>query len=54
LRFRLGAPVEPINQKENEDALTRLRAQLGDVAFELAWSKGATMSTEQAIVLVLS
>jgi hypothetical protein len=54
LRFRLGAPVEPINQKENEDALTRLRAQLGDVAFELAWSKGATMTTEQAIVLALS
>jgi len=54
LRTRIGAPIEQINQKENEDALTRLRAQLGDVAYELAWSKGATMTTEQAIALALS
>jgi predicted ATPase len=54
LRVRIGAPVEQINQKENEDALTRLRAQLGDVAFELAWSKGATLTTEQTITLALS
>jgi hypothetical protein len=51
LRFRLGAPIEHVNQKENEDALKRLRAQLGDVVFELEWTKGATMSTEQAIAL---
>ena len=54
LRARLGAPVEQTNQKANEDALTRLRAQLGDVVFELAWSKGATLTTEQAIALALS
>jgi tetratricopeptide (TPR) repeat protein len=54
LRIRIGAPIEQINQKENEDALTRLRAQLGDVAFEFAWAKGATMTTEQAIALALS
>ncbi len=54
LRVRLGAPVEQINQKENEDALTRLRAQLGDVVFELEWAKGATMTIEQAIALALS
>jgi tetratricopeptide (TPR) repeat protein len=53
LRVRIGAPVEQINQKENEDALTRLRAQLGDVVFELEWTKGATMTTEQAIALAL-
>jgi hypothetical protein len=51
LRARIGAPVEQINQKENEDALTRARARLGDVAYELAWSKGATLTTEQAIAL---
>jgi hypothetical protein len=34
--------------------LTRLRAQLGDVGFELEWAKGATMTTEQAIALALS
>jgi predicted ATPase len=54
LRARIGAPVEQINHKENENALTRLRAQLGDVVFELAWTKGATMTTEQAIALALS
>jgi len=54
LRIRIGAPLEQIEQKENVDALTRLRAQLGDVAFELAWAKGATMTTEQAIALALS
>jgi len=54
LRVRIGAPVEQINQKENEDALIRLRAQLGDVTFELAWAKGTTLTTEQAIALALS
>jgi hypothetical protein len=54
LRVRIGAPVEQINQKENEDALTRLRAQLGDVVFELEWAKGVHMTTEQAIALALS
>jgi len=54
LRFRIGAPIEQVNQKTNADALARLRAQLGDVAFELAWSKGAHLTTEQAIVLALS
>jgi predicted ATPase len=54
LRIRIGAPVEQVNQQANEDALTRLRAQLGDVVFELEWSKGATLTTEQAIALALS
>jgi hypothetical protein len=54
LRIRIGAPPEPINQNENVNALTRLRVQLGDVAYELAWAKGATMTTEQVIALALS
>jgi predicted ATPase/DNA-binding SARP family transcriptional activator len=54
LRVRLGAPVEQANQQANEDALTRLRAQLGNVVFELEWAKGATLTTEQAIALALS
>ena len=54
LRVRIGAPVEQIYQRENENALTRLRAQLGDVGYEMAWSKGTTMTTEQAIALALS
>jgi hypothetical protein len=54
LRVRIGAPLEPTSQKENVDALARARARLGDLAFELAWSKGTTMTTEQAIALALS
>jgi predicted ATPase/DNA-binding SARP family transcriptional activator len=54
LRVRIGAPIEQINQKENDAALTRLRAQLGDVVFELEWAKGVHMTTEQAIALALS
>ena len=54
LRIRIGAPLEQIERKENEDALMRLRTQLGDTMFELKWAKGATMTTEQAIALALS
>jgi predicted ATPase/DNA-binding SARP family transcriptional activator len=53
LRVRLGAPVDQVNQQANEEALMRLRAQLGDVLFELERAKGATMTTEQAIALAL-
>jgi predicted ATPase/DNA-binding SARP family transcriptional activator len=54
LRVRIRAPLEQIERKENEDALMRLRTQLGDTAFELEWAKGATMITEKAIALALS
>jgi cob(I)alamin adenosyltransferase len=54
LRTRIGAPIDQVNQQANTDVLTRLRIQLGDVAFEFAWTKGATMTTEQAIALALS
>jgi len=54
LRIRIGAPLEQVAQKHVMAVLTKVRAQLGDVAFELAWSKGATLTTEQAITLALS
>ncbi len=54
LRTRIGAPLEYIEQKDQVAALPRLRAQLGDVAFELACAKGAAMTTEQALALALS
>ncbi|HKZ77066.1 MAG TPA: hypothetical protein VJ124_01995, partial [Pyrinomonadaceae bacterium] len=54
LRVRIGAPLEQVAQKESTAALTRLRTRLGDIAFELAWAKGATLTTEQAIALALS
>lgn len=54
LRVRIGAPLEQVAQKHVTAILTRARARLGDVAFELAWAKGATMTTVQAIALALS
>ena len=55
LRVRIGAPARANkHRKKMTAALTRLRAQLGDIVFELEWSKGATMTTEQAIALALS
>jgi hypothetical protein len=54
LRVRIGAPVEQIKQKDYEDTLTSLRAQLGDTVFKLEWAKGVAMTTDQAITLALS
>ena len=54
LRIRIGAPLEQVAQKHVTAVLAGARARLGDVVFELAWSKGATMTTEQAIALALS
>jgi hypothetical protein len=39
LRNRIGAPLEQVAQKHSMAALTRLRARLGDVAFELEWAE---------------
>jgi tetratricopeptide (TPR) repeat protein len=54
LRIRIGAPLEQVAQKHVTAVLDSARNHLGDVAYELAWSKGATMTTEQAIALALS
>ena len=53
LRARIGAPLEQIVQKDAVAALARLRARLGEVAFELEWAKGVHLSTEQAIAIAL-
>jgi hypothetical protein len=51
LRTGIGAPVDQVNQQANADALTRLRARLGDIVFGLERAKGATITTEQALAL---
>jgi predicted ATPase/DNA-binding SARP family transcriptional activator len=53
LRNRIGAPLEQVAQKHVTAVLEKARAQLGDVAYELVWSKGAALTTEQAIALAL-
>jgi predicted ATPase len=54
LRVRIGAPLELVAQKHVTAVLASASAQLGQVAFEFAWAKGATLTTEQAIALALS
>jgi hypothetical protein len=54
LRIRIGPPLEQVAQKHVTAVLDRMRTRLGDVAHELVWSKGAAMTTEQAIALALS
>jgi hypothetical protein len=54
LRIRIGAPLAQVEQKHVTAVLVSARTHLGDLAFELAWSKGATMTTEQAIAIALS
>jgi predicted ATPase/DNA-binding SARP family transcriptional activator len=54
LRIRIGAPLEQVAQKHVTAVLDSARTHLGDLAYELAWSKGAAMTTEQAIALALS
>ncbi|MEZ4709555.1 MAG: BTAD domain-containing putative transcriptional regulator [Caldilineaceae bacterium] len=53
LRARIGAPLEQVAHKYTLAALTRLRARLGEPAFELAWAKGVHMTAKQAIGLAL-
>jgi predicted ATPase len=54
LRMRIGAPLEQVAQKHVTAVLDGARTRLGEVVFGLAWSKGATMTTEQAIALALT
>jgi predicted ATPase/DNA-binding SARP family transcriptional activator len=54
LRIHIGAPLEQVAQKHVTAVLSSARAQLGDLAFELAWSKGVSLTTEHAIALALS
>ena len=54
LRARIGAPLEQVAHKHVTAVLAGARAQLGDLVFELVWSKGAAMTTEQAIAFALS
>jgi predicted ATPase/DNA-binding SARP family transcriptional activator len=54
LRIRIGAPLEQVAQKHVTAVLANASAHLGDVAYGLAWSKGAGMTIEQAIALALS
>jgi predicted ATPase/class 3 adenylate cyclase len=50
----IGAPREPIDQAEYEQALAQARTLLGEQAFAAAQFEGQALSLEQAITLVLA
>ncbi len=54
LRSHIGAPLEMAARHQGMASLARLRTQLGEIGFALAWSKGGHMTTEQAIAVALS
>lgn len=46
-------PLPPTYQRDYATSIIQARAQLGEEAYESAWSEGYTMSPEQAIALAL-
>lgn len=54
LRLLIGAPLDADVQEQYAQPLANLRARLGDVTYDIEWSKGAAMTLEQAIDLALS
>ncbi len=53
LRTAIGVPLPPDRRDEVDQDLAALRATLGEVAFDSAWSQGRAMSWEQAIEYAL-
>jgi len=54
LRETIGAPGDRSAQEEYANLLTEMRAELGEIHFELEWSKGSSMSTDQALEFALN
>lgn len=54
LREAIGSPVYAFNQEDQARSLERARSILGEVRFELEWSKGRALTDEQAIELALT
>jgi len=55
LRDLIGAPLDSFGDRFIlENILNRLRVKLGNVRYEMEWSKGWAMTAEQAIDLALS
>jgi len=54
LRETIGAPGDRSAQEDYANLLTEMRTELGEVRYELEWSKGWAMTVDQAIDLALS
>jgi tetratricopeptide (TPR) repeat protein len=48
-RNEMGAPVPPVKQKSQAEAVEALQAQLGKSMFDKAWAEGQTMTVEVAL-----
>ena len=51
IRQELGVAISPASRVEKENFIAQLRVELGEAAFEKAWSSGQAMSLEQAVAL---
>ena len=49
LRDALGAPLQPIERADYDQAVAAVRAHLGESAFVAAWAQGRTMTAEQVL-----
>jgi DNA-binding NarL/FixJ family response regulator len=49
LREAIGAPMYPVYRASYTQAITRIRAKLGEQAFRTAWTRGRGMTPEQAL-----
>ena len=54
LRHRLKTDMIPVERREYEEIVTRLREQMEPQALEKMWAEGRSMTMEQAIQLALS
>jgi hypothetical protein len=52
-REAMNEPLSPIYQRDYAPSVTQARTQLGEEAYESAWSEGHAMSPEQAIAMAL-
>jgi tetratricopeptide (TPR) repeat protein len=52
-REAINEPLSLIYQRDYAPSITQTRTQLGEEAYESAWSEGRAMSLEQAIALAL-
>lgn len=51
LREAIGAPLQPIERADYEQAVAAVRHHLGADAFAAAWSQGRTMTVEQILTI---
>lgn len=54
LRQSIGSVVDPADQPEYKRSIDALKAQLGNAAFQQAWTEGREMTLDQAISSALS